>query len=144
MNKFKTFLSLYREEILLLSGGLSLSFSLMASVLMYNVHNVEEWTEAQRVWTGALLGIIVYLCLDKTLPSKPRYAPSKLLTTIQNGIYAYVLFLVFIKAKVICSFLFHSSNTVSGSFPAYYWICVLIGLSCFMWNSIKLISNAKK
>ena len=142
MLKIKEFLSKYNEQILTVIGSLALFLSLKASYMMFMVSGQEQWIEAQRLWTKALLLIIFYLYLYIKLPNSFNgYKNNIALKLINNGLFAYMYFLIFIALKVICSSLFHFSGTVSGSFSLYYWFSVAIGLSYFIYTSIKLFKS---
>ena len=143
MSKIKEFLFKYREQILIIVGSLALFLGLKASYMMFFVSGQEQWIEAQRLWTKALLSIIFYLYLYIKLPLLPNfeYKPSLVVKLINNGLFAYMYFLIFIALKVVYSMLFHTTGTVSGTFSLYYWFSVTMGLFYFIYTTIKILKN---
>jgi hypothetical protein len=139
MLKIKQFLYTHKEQILIVFGSLSLFLGLKASYMMFMVTGQDQWIQAQRLWTKALLSIIFYLYLYIKLPTQTDYKPQLVVKLINNGLFAYMYFLILIAIKVICSSLFHLSGTVSGSFSLYYWFSVLIGLVYFIYTSKNLV-----
>jgi hypothetical protein len=122
------------KQIIIMSFGLmSLGLGLWASYLMYNVAagDTISWIAAQRIWTKALLMIIIYLLIYIWLNKNGDITRTN--TIFSLGILSlnagYAVFLLFIAISVVLMPLFWGEGaTISTMLPNYYWFCVTMGI----------------
>lgn len=147
----------YKIAVLSIIGGFAAFLVIWANVVMYQVNVPNSgvtFIEAQRLWTKGLVLCILYLAILLTSFYRWRLDTVKIASVLSSQllwiklIFANAIFLGLIAIPVIINMmgLFENPITVSKSFPAYYWICVSLGVLYFVYNPITsfLVKHAKQ